>query len=220
MRLPLTGAKIPKIGKRGFRSQKTPISHHHRKGCSEPKTPHFETEHYKEMVIFLTRNTLFRGGAKLSGAGDSRESFAIETPIFVARRADSHESLALPIRANHATDGVGLFDSETLFSRFWGFWALVRGKRIPHNVMLHAKEELRQAEPAEGATFELLVSFKPAKPLMSRQEITSQVLQRDMSMTVEDLSQGEKPPKIRKKSSQEQSSWELLDLLPLKRQKK
>ena len=34
------------------------------------------------------------------------------------------------------------------------------------------------------------------------------------------LSQGEKPPKIRKKSSQEQSSWELLDLLPLKRQRK
>ena len=34
------------------------------------------------------------------------------------------------------------------------------------------------------------------------------------------LSQGEKPPKIRKKSSQEQSSWELLDLLPVKRQRK
>ena len=34
------------------------------------------------------------------------------------------------------------------------------------------------------------------------------------------VSQGEKPPKIRKKSSQEQSSWELLDLLPLKRQRK
>ena len=33
-------------------------------------------------------------------------------------------------------------------------------------------------------------------------------------------SQGEKPPKIRKQSSQEQSSWELLDLLPLKRQRK
>ena len=34
------------------------------------------------------------------------------------------------------------------------------------------------------------------------------------------LSEGEKPPKIRKKSSQEQSSWELLALLPLKRQRK
>ena len=32
MRLPLTGAKIPKIGKRGFRSQKTPISYHPGKG--------------------------------------------------------------------------------------------------------------------------------------------------------------------------------------------
>ena len=36
---------------------------------------------------------------------DSRESFAIETPIFIfiAREADSHESLEFPIRANHAT---------------------------------------------------------------------------------------------------------------------
>ena len=40
----------------------------------------------------------------LSGAGDSqrdsRESFAIDTPIFIARQADSHESLECPIRAN------------------------------------------------------------------------------------------------------------------------
>ena len=33
---------------------------------------------------------------------DSRESFAIETPIFIARQADSHEPLEFPIRANHA----------------------------------------------------------------------------------------------------------------------
>ena len=32
---------------------------------------------------------------------DSRESFAIETPIFIARQADSHGSLEFPIRANH-----------------------------------------------------------------------------------------------------------------------
>ena len=31
---------------------------------------------------------------------DSRESFATETPIFIARQADSHESLEFPIRAN------------------------------------------------------------------------------------------------------------------------
>ena len=37
----------------------------------------------------------------LSGTGDSRESFAIETPIFIARQADWHESLEFPIRANH-----------------------------------------------------------------------------------------------------------------------
>ena len=44
-------------------------------------------------------------GSDLSGTGDSqrdsRESFAIETPIFIARQADSHESLEFPIRANH-----------------------------------------------------------------------------------------------------------------------
>ena len=39
---------------------------------------------------------------------DSRESiranrFAIETPMFIARQADSHESLEFPIHANHAT---------------------------------------------------------------------------------------------------------------------
>ena len=34
---------------------------------------------------------------------DSRESFAIGTPIFIARQADSPESLEFLIRANHAT---------------------------------------------------------------------------------------------------------------------
>ena len=32
----------------------------------------------------------------------ARESFAIETPFFVARQADSPESLEFPMRANHA----------------------------------------------------------------------------------------------------------------------
>ena len=32
---------------------------------------------------------------------DSRESFAIQTPIFTARQADSSESLELQIRADH-----------------------------------------------------------------------------------------------------------------------
>ena len=45
--------------------------------------------------------------ADLSGTGDSqcdsRESFAIETPIFTARQTDLHESFEFPIRANHAT---------------------------------------------------------------------------------------------------------------------
>ena len=43
---------------------------------------------------------------ELSGTGDSqrdsRESFTIEAPIFIARQADSPESLKFPIRANRA----------------------------------------------------------------------------------------------------------------------
>ena len=80
MRLPLTGVKNPKIGKRGFRSQKTPISPHPRKGRLESKNPHFYTGHHRENGDFLTRDALFWGGGKW-----------------------------------------GFFDSETLFSRFWGF---------------------------------------------------------------------------------------------------
>ena len=44
------------------------------------------------------------GMSGLSGTGDSRidsrESFATDTPIFIARQANSHESLEFPIRAN------------------------------------------------------------------------------------------------------------------------
>ena len=39
----------------------------------------------------------------LSDTSDSRESLAIEIPIFIAHQADSRESLEFPIRANHAT---------------------------------------------------------------------------------------------------------------------
>ena len=46
---------------------------------------------------------------------DSRASFAIETPIFIAHQADSHESLEFPIRANHATKhDVCAFPTSTL----------------------------------------------------------------------------------------------------------
>ena len=39
---------------------------------------------------------------------DSHESFrANRNPIFIARQADSHESLEFPIRANHATKSPG-----------------------------------------------------------------------------------------------------------------
>ena len=51
-------------------------------------------------------------------ANHSRESFAIETPIFTTRQADSHESLEFRIRANHATKNIAipmLFLSLTSF---------------------------------------------------------------------------------------------------------
>ena len=44
---------------------------------------------------------------------DSREPCAIEPPIFIASRADSHESFEFPIRANHATKVWCLF-TETM----------------------------------------------------------------------------------------------------------
>ena len=59
MRLPLKGVKIPKIGKRGFRSQKNPISHHPRNGRSESKKSHFYTGHYKENGDFWLRTPFF-----------------------------------------------------------------------------------------------------------------------------------------------------------------
>ena len=69
--------------------------------------------------------------SNLSGTGDaqlrfariySRESFAIETLIFIAHQADSRESLEFPIRANHATEsriavrGLHRFESPSVRS--------------------------------------------------------------------------------------------------------
>ena len=76
IRLPLAGAKIPKIGKRGFRSQKKPHFLQPQIGRPESKNPHF----YRALQ---GKWGLFWGGWKW-----------------------------------------GFFDSETLFSRFWGFWPL------------------------------------------------------------------------------------------------
>ena len=50
-RRPCTGVKIPKIGKRGFRGQKTPIPQRPRKGCFESENPHFFTGHGKESAL-------------------------------------------------------------------------------------------------------------------------------------------------------------------------
>ena len=62
IRLPLTGAKIPKIGERGFQSQIAPSSCHPRKGCSESKDPHIPCSALYRHEDFLTQRALFWGG--------------------------------------------------------------------------------------------------------------------------------------------------------------
>ena len=53
------------------------------------------------VALHVSRHTWHGRFATRFARIDSRESFAIETPIFIARQADSHESLEFPIRANH-----------------------------------------------------------------------------------------------------------------------
>ena len=66
--------------------------------------------------------------SELSGTGDSRESFAIDTRIFIARQADSPESLEFPIRANHATKSQNhrVVSQRALHGR-GGFGGTLRG---------------------------------------------------------------------------------------------
>ena len=45
--------------------------------------------------------TIYDAGPLPAGPLCGLLTFAIETPIFIARQADSHESLEFPIRANH-----------------------------------------------------------------------------------------------------------------------
>ena len=75
IRLPLTGVKNPQIGKGGFRSQKTPISPHPRKGRPESKNPHFPCGALYRNGDFLTRDALFWGGGKW-GFFDSETLFS------------------------------------------------------------------------------------------------------------------------------------------------
>ena len=51
--------------------------------------------------MFTNPNYLNVPFCKLSGTCDSRESFAIRAPIFIARQTDLPESFEFPIRANH-----------------------------------------------------------------------------------------------------------------------
>ena len=72
-----------------------------------------------------------RKGQALSGTGDSqrdsRASFAIQAPSFIARQADSHESFEFsiramihPIRANRANRFARI--TPLSFQRFWSSW--------------------------------------------------------------------------------------------------
>ena len=60
-RPPPTGVRIAKIGKRGFRGQKTPISQCPRNGRFEPKIPIFLLEPCREMGIFVYSKRPFVG---------------------------------------------------------------------------------------------------------------------------------------------------------------
>ena len=68
IRPPCTGAKNPKIGKRGFQSQKTPFPSTPEKGASSQKSPQgkwgfFDSKRpflgWREMGVFRLRNPLF-----------------------------------------------------------------------------------------------------------------------------------------------------------------
>ena len=68
---------------------------------------------------------------------DSREPFAIETPIFIVREADSHESLEFPIRANHPirANRANRFARITPLS-FWPSLALLLEQVFRHQLCL------------------------------------------------------------------------------------
>ena len=57
-RLPLTGVKIPKIGKRGFQSQKNPFSPTSEKGALSQKIPVSTQSAQGKWGFFLTQNAL------------------------------------------------------------------------------------------------------------------------------------------------------------------
>ena len=80
-----------KIGKVPKRTKK--------KGRTSPdrETPPFETPPWRPLTIGRGRGRLATRFARI----DSRESFAMKTPIFIACQADSLNHLEFPIRANH-----------------------------------------------------------------------------------------------------------------------
>ena len=80
--------------------ERGPKVHNCRRWCAHAENglkPPFESPH-SDFVGPIVARAIRDAIRKRS---DSRESFAIETPNFTARQADSHESLEFPIRANH-----------------------------------------------------------------------------------------------------------------------
>ena len=75
IRLPLTGAKIPTIGKRGFQIQRNPIPCNPRKGALSQKIPN-SIHGTTGKVGFLTRNALFWGGGDFGDFGPCKGQMA------------------------------------------------------------------------------------------------------------------------------------------------
>ena len=64
---------------------------------------------------------------KLSGTGDSqresRKTFAMETPIFIARQANSHESLEFPIESDSRESPDSRESCESIRAKHATKWA-------------------------------------------------------------------------------------------------
>ena len=76
----------------------------------------------------------------LSGTGDSRESFAIKTPIFIARQTDSRESFEFPIRANHATKVMDVGTDMILVAEFKGLTVAFDPGRPPNEPRISTED--------------------------------------------------------------------------------
>ena len=122
------------------------------------------------------KNWVRKNWVPLSGTGDSqrewfaridsRESFAIETPIFIARQADSHESLEFPIiRANHPIRA----NRANRFARITPLRGSLRAQRLKKKLISLAKfqSRLKTSISLENVTLDLQKSLTYNRGLVS-----------------------------------------------------